>query len=326
METSLIPLLIVAYQRPDNVKLILETSYDSGVRIFYVSLDAPRTKSALSQNNNETIRKVLLTFARENPVQVYFREFSKNVGCGIAVLKACDWFFSENDLGVVLEDDCIPSEDFFKFMSLALENLSKSSDIMIASGTQRAPTDLFADLWHIDTYPVFWGWGTTASKWQTLAKAAFIQDYSTQSFKDFFNKERIYWGAGVRRVLEGYVDTWDTLISSVFFLNQYKSISPAKSLIKNIGNDVYATHEMGYLDSENYSISNFSQPDDSPVFQPEINSKIGKSLYNIKYRHLVSTRVTKLFDGFRTSSSTNKPFQDRYVESSRFYGPIVKVG
>lgn len=322
----MIPLLIVAYQRPDNVRLILEKSYRSGVRIFYISLDAPRNDSAESRENNEAIRKDSLSFARENHVQLYLREFSKNVGCGVAVLTACDWFFSENHLGVVLEDDCIPGEDFFKFMSFALETLSNNSEIMMASGTQRAPSGLFTDLWHLDTYPVFWGWGTTASKWRVLAKEALDLNPESEQFRNFFDKEKTYWGAGVRRVLEGYVDTWDTLISAVFFLNQFKNLSPAKSLVNNVGNDAHATHPMDFLDREIHSVSSFPEPDSEPIFQPAINRRIAVILYNIGFRHLASTRITKLIDAFRSSSLRNNSLRERYAQSTSYYSQVVKVG
>ena len=39
----------------------------------------------------------------------------KNNGCMKGVSSAINWFFDNEDEGIILEDDCVPHPDFFPF-------------------------------------------------------------------------------------------------------------------------------------------------------------------------------------------------------------------
>ena len=52
-------------------------------------------------------------------VKTLFRE--KNLGCKLAVSSGIDWFFENEGMGIILEDDCFPSQSFFWFCEELLE-------------------------------------------------------------------------------------------------------------------------------------------------------------------------------------------------------------
>ena len=47
-------------------------------------------------------------------VKTLFRD--KNLGCKYAVSSAIDWFFENEEMGIILEDDCLPSQSFFWYL------------------------------------------------------------------------------------------------------------------------------------------------------------------------------------------------------------------
>ena len=51
-----------------------------------------------------------------------FTNFSEeNQGCKLAVTRGIDWFFDNEDEGIILEDDCLPNIYFYEFCKVLLE-------------------------------------------------------------------------------------------------------------------------------------------------------------------------------------------------------------
>ena len=57
-----------------------------------------------------------------------------NLGCGLAVSTAIDWFFSYEEEGIILEDDCLPSDSFFHFCDFMLDYHRNDQNIFLIGG------------------------------------------------------------------------------------------------------------------------------------------------------------------------------------------------
>ena len=55
----------------------------------------------------------------------------KNLGCKHACSNAVTWFFEQEEQGIILEDDCLPSQSFFWFCENLLTRYKKNYDILI---------------------------------------------------------------------------------------------------------------------------------------------------------------------------------------------------
>ena len=315
LEKSEISVLVIAFQRFENLVEIFETCIRNGVKNIYVSIDVPKKETSDSADRSQKILNIVRDYSMQYPNAFQFQLAPVNRGCGISVLTGCDWVFSQEEFVVVLEDDCIPADDFFNFVSFSLPLIVGSDQLFIAVGTQ-FKSNLTGD--HkiaIVKYPVFWGWATTRDQWKIL-KLELLKLLSDQApyLSHLSIAEQAFWSAGCRRVLEGYVDTWDTLLTTILLSKNWKTISPLKALVRNVGNDDVATHTSQGSLLHNLELGKFGQGEIEILkTSPEIDFWMQNQVYKISRRHLISTKFTYLLDRLFPSRKVLSPLAERYI-------------
>ena len=220
---------------------------------------------------------------------------------------------------MVIEDDCIPTPGFFSYMRLALVRMGDSDDSYVASGTRLHPPAADGVEWELNSFPIFWGWGSNSAKWKQLSKLIREPLPSFSEYPSPFSVQSFYWRAGSRRVREGYVDTWDTLVSEIFYRKKFKNLSPSNSLVQNIGNDEHATHNMNHLSNLPDVHEGFNFPNALPLFEASKNEDCGKFLYRYSGRHILTTFLTRILDRTFRFHYPVKPFAVRLKVASGFY-------
>jgi hypothetical protein len=319
VEIKGISALLIAYQRPDNVKRILSEVVSAGIKEIFVSVDYPKVPNVESLQRHEEVIKIVQGLSLNPTLQVNLSVFSQNVGCGVAVTTACDWFFNSAGFGIVLEDDCIPTSGFFTYMQFALKQLESTADIYVASGTRLHPFVEDGTQWELNTFPIFWGWGSSADKWKSISSQMREPLPPLKRYPKPFSVRSVYWRAGSRRVREGYVDTWDTIISEIFHRLNLRNLSPGKSLVNNVGNDQHATHDMSSLQSLPTASQIFLEPSVKPLFSGENNKICGRYLYKYRIRHIFTTTLTRLLDHSIRTPLSSISFVQRLESSIEIY-------
>jgi len=289
--------LIVGYRRADNILKILEICKDSGVSNIYISVDGPKSGNVDGIDDHTKIQNNLTKFKStfSGNLTIYLRE--RNVGCAASVMSSCDWFFEQTEYGVVLEDDCLPTKDFFIFAKNIEPRIFNDKEIWLACGTQFAPKVFTNNSATISQYALTWGWVTSKMKWFEIRKSIF--ENSQKKVKGnprLENNDKVYWEAGARRAYQGFTDVWDSVLVYRMQVENKYSILPPENLITNIGNDFAATHT---------KVQNIFLNRKSGVYinsEMRINKNqnldiwIRKNVYNISIRHLFTTRITKILD------------------------------
>jgi hypothetical protein len=106
------PLLFLVFNRLDTTKKVFEEIRRAKPNKLYVAADGPRNDQ--EKDKTDAVRKYILeNIDWKCKVKTLFRE--KNLGCKYAVSGAIDWFFNNEEMGMILEDDCLPSQSFFRF-------------------------------------------------------------------------------------------------------------------------------------------------------------------------------------------------------------------
>ena len=112
-----LPILLIAFNRIHTTKLVLEQIKEYRPERIYISVDAARnTAEALLVDNVITLIRSKLDW----DCRVKYKIAEKNLGCREACTSAIDWFFSYEEYGVILEDDCVPNQSFFDFVRVVL--------------------------------------------------------------------------------------------------------------------------------------------------------------------------------------------------------------
>ena len=118
--------LLIAFNRPDNAKAVLEQIRKAEPSKFYFAVDGPREDNLDDQNKCKECQSLLEMVDWECEINTLFRK--ENVGCGFGPSQAISWAFETTDRLIVLEDDCLPSQSFFSYCEELLDKYGFNAD------------------------------------------------------------------------------------------------------------------------------------------------------------------------------------------------------
>lgn len=109
------PILYLIFNRPKLTGRTFEAIRKVKPQRLYIAGDGPRTGKGPAEQNlvRETRELVLQKIDWPCDVKTLFRD--NNLGCGRAVSEAISWFFEQEEMGIILEDDCLPDLSFLDF-------------------------------------------------------------------------------------------------------------------------------------------------------------------------------------------------------------------
>jgi hypothetical protein len=303
--------LIIAYRRTVEIERILQECQENNIKKIYVALDGPKAGDIDGEKDNKAIRELVTNYQKNysGVITTLFRD--QNVGCAAACLSACDWVFENEEYAIVLEDDCIPSPDFFEFARASINPLNSDSNIWLACGTQFAPKDIHNDSWSLSTYALIWGWLTSRANWQEISSAIRIGN-PISKINSTTPWERIYWNQGSRRAYSGWKDVWDTILLQQMIANNKYAILPNEPLITNVGNDSSATHTVENSPWLHLNLGKFNAPQNPPAISTTADKWLYSKFYKIALRHLVTTRITHLRDFMNKANIPLSPLYERW--------------
>src|SRR5262245_12568646 len=106
------PVLFLIFNRPDATSLAMEAVRTARPPRLYVAADGPR-EAHDDEERCEEARRVATSIDWQCELRSLFRD--RNLGCRLGVSSAIDWFFEHEEEGIILEDDCVPSQSFFRY-------------------------------------------------------------------------------------------------------------------------------------------------------------------------------------------------------------------
>ena len=121
------PILFLIFNRPDTTIEVFNRIKKIQPKYLFVAADGPRQDKIGEKEMCEATRAIIEQIDWDCEVKTLFRE--SNLGCGKAVSEAISWFFVHNEMGIILEDDCLPDLSFFSFCENLLEKYKDDSRI-----------------------------------------------------------------------------------------------------------------------------------------------------------------------------------------------------
>ena len=312
MNTSADPaVLIIAYRRTKEVRKILQLCMDNGINRIYVALDGPKFGNVAGEKDNLDIRQMLEDFKEiySGNIMTLFRDL--NVGCASSCLSACDWIVEKEDHAIILEDDCIPSVDFFRFARNSIAELEGNKNVWLACGTQFAPKGDRSESWSLSKYALIWGWVTSKKNWKEISCAIRVGNQISNK-REVSLWERIYWNQGARRAYVGWKDVWDTILLQQMIANGKYSIIPNEPLVSNVGDDSSATHTLGKSPWLHLNFGTFAYTQNVPIISKTSDDWLRKNLYKISLRHLITTKITLIKDNIAKKRIPLRPLRERW--------------
>jgi hypothetical protein len=111
------PVLFLIFNRPNTAQRVFEIIKKIKPKYLFIAADGPRKNKLGEEKKCEETKNFILQNIDWNcEIKTLFRK--ENLGCREAISSAITWFFDNVDKGIILEDDCLPSESFFHFVKL----------------------------------------------------------------------------------------------------------------------------------------------------------------------------------------------------------------
>jgi hypothetical protein len=179
------PILFLVFNRPETTKFVFESIRSVKPAKLYICADGPRPNVENDKIHCSAVRKIVSNIDWECEVKTLFR--IENKGCGKGVSEAITWFFSNEEEGIILEDDCLPNDSFFYYCSDLLDKYRFDTRIMhigannFLDDTISVENDIyFSSISHI------WGWATWKRAWDSYDFK--LQNYTIGDFKLILKK------------------------------------------------------------------------------------------------------------------------------------------
>jgi hypothetical protein len=239
-----VPLLMIAFNRPEKTRRVFEAVRTAAPRRLYLAADGPRADVPSDADRCERTRRVLDDVTWSCEVKRLYQ--ASNLGCKRGVGAAIDWFLAHEDSGIILEDDCLPGVDFFRFCAELLERYRDTPEVMMIGGHNPLgrwdPSE--ASYLFSRTAPI-WGWATWRRAWARYDPA--MTRWGEPEARALVRSrmpltEYRITSQRFDSVYDGRHDTWDFGWALAILLNGGVSAMPASNLVANIGFDSEATH------------------------------------------------------------------------------------
>jgi len=298
------PVLITFFNRPEILeKQFRSISYRTDLELFF-ACDGPRNNSDYSniQDNWDLVEKY---FGHIPENRKLTRKL--NLGCKLAMKENIDWFFDSNKYGLVLEDDCIPNSDFFKYIGRSLVDYEATRNIGSVSGTNCA-LSLFngsSGLFRESMFPMVWGWGTWAEKWKYYQleindRSQIVSDAANKIFGKKNSLKKIYFENVFNKRFEevdnGKVDTWDYSLIASIWRNNLQVLQINANLIVNLGFNAQATHTK--IKAPDWVPLDYTIPHDlnftNQEYEKDFDMWLAETVYNCTLNEFLKNNVKRM--------------------------------
>ena len=230
------PILFVIFNRPDTAQLVFNEIKKAKPRYLYVAADGPRNGNEKDTVLCKKSRAIIDQVDWDCEVKTLFQE--KNLGCKMGVSSAISWFFQNVEAGIILEDDCVPHQSFFRFAEEMLEKYKNEEKIMMITGLNPISNYQSSTSYFFSRYFFIWGWATWRRAWQKY-DISMIEWPNTkpQEIEQYYNDKYASktMGQSFEDTHRGKIDTWDYQWVFAGLVNKGLNIVPAKNLISNVG-------------------------------------------------------------------------------------------
>jgi len=288
-----IPVLLMVFNRIDTTINVLDAIRQARPKKLYIACDGARKEKYGEYEKVEEIRRFVVNNINWRcRVETLFRK--SNLGCKESVNDAISWFFENEEMGVILEDDTVPDISFFWYCQELLIKYKNDTRIGLISGNNHMPWYQCQNSYVFSKFKKTWGWATWRRSWvnqdlemsweKTPYKESIIGNMGYSNKKTFAS-----WLRKIEDVNTNRVNTWDYQWFLALSSQSQLCIFPAKNLVANIGFGGDATHCVGDASSEYSSMHSIEFPLRHPkYFVPELGYEKNYEMWIVKKKRVIT--------------------------------------
>lgn len=239
------PLIFFIFNRPELTQKVFNAIKEAQPEKLFIIADGPRETHLQDKELCQQTRTIVDQI--DWPCEVKRNYSDTNMGCGARISSGIEWAFNYTDQIIVLEDDCLPNQDFFIFMEEMLEKYKNEDKVGSIVGFSPQIEDLvnFSYSYYFSKFYHMWGWATWKRTWKEyeytldswgdqknkfdwLFKKTQNKKISKQLVRDFNN---VYHNNGKKQKIH----SWAIQLIYMHLKNNLFCIKPRENMIENIG-------------------------------------------------------------------------------------------
>lgn len=238
------PVVIIVYNRADKAARLLQCLCQVKPNLLYIIADGPKDDNDFLKC--ETTRKVFDGIDWQCQVNRIFSDI--NLGCAKRIPTGLNEVFETEESCIILEDDCIPNLDFFKFCDELLEKYRYDTRIGQISGSNPlGKYDCGNCSYTFSKWGSIWGWATWKRAWRNYdLEIKMWDDERIKSLLAATLRPCVY---EIRKEIYDFhcyhteaVTTWDYQWTFCRSINNQLAVVPNVNLVINIGEGQDSTH------------------------------------------------------------------------------------
>ena len=152
--------LFIVFNRLETTKSVFQAIRKARPQKLYIGGDGARKDKDGEAEKIVAVRKyVMENIDWKCEVKTQFSE--KNLGCKYAPASVINWFFKNEEMGIILEYDCLPSQSFFWFCQTLPKKYQDDTRVGDISGTNLLGKYKNGNKsYHFSNFGNNWGWAT----------------------------------------------------------------------------------------------------------------------------------------------------------------------
>lgn len=251
--------------RPELTRRVFESIRQAKPAKLLIVADGPRNmaESLLCQQTRAATDQV------DWDCEVLRNYSDVNLGCRERISTGLNWVFENVEEAIILEDDCLPHQSFFRYCENLLDYYRDDKRVMVVSGSnfqngkKRTPYS-----YYFSKYNHCWGWATWKRAWAhwSFDHKRWTELRNSGLMTSIFDSthESKYWTDVFDRLFfEGIPNSWAYVWTFSCWSQGGLTASPDVNLVSNIGFGKEATHttvERNYASLPTFDIGEIKHP------------------------------------------------------------------
>lgn len=239
-----VPVVFCTFNRLECTKKVFEQIKIAKPKKLYLVSDGARDNVPGEAEKVERVRNYL-SEQIDWECEVFKNFAEKNLGCGKRMSSGISWAFKNEESLIILEDDCLVRQSFFRFCQEMLELYRDDERIGVISGYKSLESDNIEESYSFSGFTEIWGWATWKRVWDKYDYdiSAWRKNKITPYMKTIMNKKAIAnYKKSFESVYKHKLDTWDYQFQYQLMENKILTVIPNRSMVENVGFDNDATH------------------------------------------------------------------------------------
>lgn len=234
-----VPILFIIFNRPEIAAASFEAIRQYKPDRLYIAADGPRdSRPGESELCRQTRDRILNLIDWDCDIRTLFRD--KNVGVDFGVYGAINWMFETEPWGVIIEDDCYVSQDFFHLCEDAFPRYKDEERVMHIIANNPWTRQSESNKIEFTYFMYCWGWATWANKWHDIMDVK-MNYFPKLTVRFLISNFGLFQGLMFYRQFKStyknrhIIKTWDSIWLSSIIANKGLCLIPLVNLAVNGG-------------------------------------------------------------------------------------------